>query len=576
MRAIAAIAALAVACSTPESARVGGVAQRGAKAEARFVDVTAAVGIDFIHRNAATERRYLPETMGAGVAIFDYDGDRWPDIYFVNGAPAADAATGVATGALYRNLGDGRFVETTAASGLARPFLGMGAAVGDFDNDGDVDLFVTGVAGDHLFRNDEGVFTDVAAAFGLTDAGFGSSAAFVDIDRDGWLDLFIGRYVEWSPATDRRCSPDGVHPSYCTPEVYPGASNRLYRNLEGTRFADVTAAAGVLLPEGKTLGVVALDYDLDGWPDLATANDTTRNFLFHNTGTGALREVGVEEGLAYSASGSTRGGMGIDAGDSDGDGRPEVAIGNFAQEMSAIYRATGGGPFRDDAAQLGVGLQTLMTLAFGTLFLDYDLDGWLDLLIVNGHIEPTIGDLQPQQTYAQAAALFHNLAPAEGFGEVADPGDLGTPLVGRGLAVGDLDRDGDGDVVITQNGGAARVFRNETPGGHWLRLELTARSGSVTPYGARATAWVAGRAIRRTLASGRSYLSASEPTIELGVGEATMVDRLEVRWPSGLNHVLFDVEVDASLELSEPAEPSPPPTSARSIAQPAAVSTPTS
>jgi hypothetical protein len=530
------------------------------EAAAAFTDVTAPAGVEFVHVNGATERRYLPETMGAGVAVFDADGDDWPDLYFVNGMPVADlaphgSASGARSGALYRNLRDGRFEEVTVAARLDSPFLGMGAAVGDIDNDGDLDLFVSGVGGDRLFRNaGNGVFDEVSGSYGLADPGFGSSAAFVDVDRDGWLDLFVARYVAWSAADDRRCSPDGEHPSYCTPEVYDGASNLLYRNRGGERFEDVTREAGIFLPEGKTLGVVPLDYDGDGWPDLAVANDTTRNFLFQNQGDGTFREVGVEAGIAYSPSGSTRGGMGIDAGDVDGDRHAEVVIGNFAQEMSAVYRPVAtGGPFRDEAAQLGVGVPTLMTLAFGTLLLDYDGDGWLDLLLVNGHIEPAIERFQPHQTHAQPPALFHNLTSARGFETVTAAGDLSRPVVGRGLASGDLDRDGDLDLVVTQNGGAARILRNDAPARSWLRLELQSGTGNRAPYGARVTAWIGGKPITRSLVSGRSYLSASEPVLTIGLGDARVVERLEIRWPSGAEQVLQDVTVDRPLSLVEPA-----------------------
>ena len=480
---------VALACTGPrgEPATDGARAAGVSALRAAFTDITASSGVDFVHTNGASGRRYLPETMGAGVAVFDYDGDRWPDLYFVNGAAVDGAAADAPGGALYRNLGDGRFAEVGAEAGLGGAFLGMGAAVADVDNDGDLDLFVGGVGGDRLFRNrGDGSFEDATSAFGLDDRGFGSSAAFADVDRDGWIDLFAGRYVTWSAASDQRCSPDGEHPSYCTPEAYPGTSNLLYRNVGGGRFEDVTRRAGILLPEGKTLGVAPLDHDADGWPDLAVANDTARNFLFVNAGDGSFREVGVEEGIAYSPSGSTRGGMGIDAGDVDGDGRSEVVVGNFAQEMSAVYRAAGRGPYRDDAAALGVGLPSLMTLAFGTLLLDYDSDGWLDLLLVNGHIEPTVSLFQPQQTHSQVAALFRNTATAAGFELVTETGDLSLPLVGRGLAAGDLDRDGDLDLVVTQNGGPARVLRNDSPARSWLRIRFEGTRSNRSGLGATA------------------------------------------------------------------------------------------
>ena len=441
-----------------------------APVETPFVDATADSGVAFTHSNAASAHRYLPETMGSGVALFDYDGDDRPDIYLVNGAPLGDGTAGTPspppTGALYRNLGGGRFADVTAAAGLAVPFFGMGTAVGDVDGDGRLDLFVTGVGGDRLFRNrGDGTFEDVTAALGLAgDPGFGTSAAFLDVDGDGWLDLFVGRYVAWSPATDVACRPDGVHRTYCTPEVYPGESDRLFRNLGGRRFADITRAAGLFHPEGKTLGVAVFDADGDGRPDLAVANDTVRNFLFRNRGDGTFAEEAVAAGFAFSPSGATRGGMGIAAGDLTGDGRPDLVIGNFSQEMAAFYRAVGPAQYSDEAAQAGVGLPTLMSLAFGTLAFDYDGDGRLDLLFANGHIEPDISATQRLLAYAQRPQLFHNEGDGA-FREVRGaPGSaLETPYVGRGLAAADLDGDGDLDLVLTQNGRPARLLRNDSP-----------------------------------------------------------------------------------------------------------------
>jgi len=519
-----------------------------------FTDVTAAAGIDFVHENGATERRYLPETLGAGAAFADFDGDGWPDLYLVNGlavdqlgAPPPDAPTGV----LYHNRGDGTFEDVTAASGLATPFLGMGVAVGDVDGDRALDLYVTAVGGDHLFRNrGDGTFEEVSHSWGVPDAGFGSSAAFLDYERDGRLDLVAGRYVVWSSAADQRCSPDGVHRVYCTPEVYEAEPNRLLANVGGRRFADVTTAAGLGNPAGKTLGLVPLDQDGDGWPDLAVANDTSPNQLWLNQRDGTFREVGMAAGMAVAESGSPRGGMGVDAGDLDGDGCTDLVIGNFSLEMAAVYRATEGGVFVDEAARNGVGFPSLLTLAFGTLLLDQDGDGRLDILLANGHLEPRIAQFRSSQTYPQPLQLFRNQAPS-GFVEVP-AGSWSGPWVGRSLAAADYDRDGDLDVLLTQNGGPARLLRNESPPASWLRLRLVSRRSPTPPYGAEVIAVAGGRRIHRNLVSGRSYLSASEPVLTLGLGDLRRIERLEIRWPSGAAQTLIDVGVDREMVVEEP------------------------
>ncbi|HSR68584.1 MAG TPA: CRTAC1 family protein [Acidobacteriota bacterium] len=550
-------AALAAACQ-PSAQDAASASDEEAPEEQipspTFTDITAQAGIDFRHFNAASDDRLLPETMGSGAAFFDFDGDGLADLYLLNGAPLrGDSAQGP-QGALYRNLGEGRFQDVTRQSGLEASFYAMGAAAGDFDNDGLTDLFLSGVGQQRLFRNlGRGRFQDVTQRAGLSEGGFGSGAAWLDYDRDGYLDLFVGRYVEWSADGDIPCSPDGVHRTYCTPEVYPSVANKLYRNLGGGSFKDVSAAAGLAEHKGKALGVVVLDHNQDGWPDIAVANDTVRNFLFINAGNAFFREEGIDSGMAYSESGAARGGMGIDSGDLDGNGLSDVVIGNFSHEMSAYFRAIGNGFFVDDAAPSGIGLPTLMTLAFGLLCEDFNSDGRLDVLIVNGHIEPDIARTQASQSYRQPAQLFWNKGEGS-FEPSQEPpqSPLLVPIVGRGLAGADIDADGDLDLVITENGGPARLLRNDHPQGNWIRLRLQGNKSNRSGYGARLRLTAGSSTWVRELTSGRSYLSASEAVIAFGLGEIEKVDRVEIVWPSGVRQVLEDPAVNRLHTVQEP------------------------
>ena len=552
-----ALALLAVACDRAPATTPAPSPATTASPAWTFTDITEPSGVRFQHHNGATANRYLPETMGAGVAVFDADGDGRPDLFFVDSMPVAQLAAPPAEGrpgALYRNLGEGRFADITAESGLDRPVLGMGAAVGDIDNDGDLDLLVTGVGGERLYRNHgEGRFDDVSRAWGLATGGFGSSAAFLDYDRDGWLDLAVGRYLRWSPESDLPCRPDAEHRIYCTPEAYPGAFPKLYRNIDGERFEDVAEAAGLTRATAKTLGIAVLDLDGDLLPDLALANDTTPNFLYHNLGDGTFEEIGLEIGIAVGPSGSPRGGMGIAAGDLDGDGRPDLVIGNFAQEMASVYRRRDGDMLVDDAAVLGVGLPTLMELAFGTVAEDLDGDGRLDLVFANGHIEPEIARFQSAHTYAQPPALFRNLAGGGFERVVAAPGSaLARPLVGRGLATGDLDGDGDLDLVFTQNGRPAVLLRNDSPPTAFLRLRLEGRRSNRSGFGARVDIDLGERTLHRWLMGGGSYLSASEPILTIGLGNAAAIDGARIVWPSGTVQELGALELGRLHHIVEP------------------------
>ena len=521
-----------------------------------FSDISDDAGIHFTHVNDASPRRLLPETMGSGAAFFDYDGDGRPDLYLVNGAPLVSDRSQAAPGALYHNLDGRHFADVTRAAGLIEPFYGMGVAVGDVNNDGHLDLFVSGVGASRLYLNrGDGTFADATRAWHLDDPGFATSAAFLDYDRDGRLDLYVAHYVSWSAGKDVACAPDGTHRSYCTPEVYRGESGRLYRNLGGAGFADVTAKCGLATPESKTLGVAVLDIDHDGWPDLALANDTTPNLLYVNNHDGTFAEVGVAARFAYSESGATRGGMGIDAADADGDGNDDLLVTNFAQEMVGFYRGLGKLSFADEAAPSGLGLPTLMPLGFGALFVDVDSDGLPDVVLANGHIEPDIKLRQPQQSYAQKPQLFRNLGAGR-FEPVADQAGsaLHNPLVGRGLAAADIDGDGDLDLVITQNGGTARLLRNDSPPRQWLRVRLQGTKSNRTGYGATVKVVAGTRSWTRTLASGRSYLSACEPVLTFGLGDVDRIDRLEISWPwlGGGVQTVADPPQRQLLEIVEP------------------------
>jgi len=502
----------------------------------RMEEVTKAAGITFMHENGARGERLLPETMGSGVALFDADSDGRLDIYFANARAWPDKETGTPpTGVLYRNLGDFKFQDVTKASGLAVPLFGMGATTGDMDADGDQDLFIACLGPDKLFRNDGGKFTDVSRAAGLAEEqDFGSSATWLDADQDGQLDILVANYVTWSRDKDINCTLDGVHESYCTPESYDGASPRLWRNTGGGKFVDGTVAAGLEKKTAKALGIVAGDIDEDGVLDVVIANDTQPNYLFRGKGDGTFEEVGVRSGIAFSEGGVARAGMGLDLSDFDGNGKLDLVIGNFSNEMVGLYRNEGHALFVDAAPGSGVGRATIATLAFGCAFLDVDLDGREDLVVADGHIEPDIERVQAKVTYAEPPHLFLNVGSGKMVEITTDVGEaFAAPQVARGVATGDLDGDGDLDMVFTQNGAAARVFRNDLlQPRHWLRVALKGTAPR-DPIGAVVKLTCGGATQVRPVRGGSAYLSQSARALTFGLGSATTVEALEVRWPSG-------------------------------------------
>ncbi len=532
--------------------------------EARFTDITAASGIAFVHENGAAGEKLLPETMGGGVAFLDYDNDGAPDLLFVNSTrwPWSTGELRRPTMSLHHNDGKGRFTDVTGGSGLDVSFYGMGVAVGDFDNDGLVDVFLTGVGENHLFRNlGGGKFQDITPQAGLTNepTRWSTSAAFVDYDNDGRLDLFVCNYVKWSRDIDQRVNYTlpGIGRAYGPPLNFEGSFPLLYHNEGDGTFREVSDAAGIQItnpagaPIAKSLGVAPVDLNNDGWIDLVVANDQVQNFVFSNRHNGTFAEVGAPAGVAFDPFGTARGAMGIDTARFRNDDALGIAIGNFANEMNALYVARNDSLlFADEAAAEGIGHASRALLKFGLFFFDYDLDGRLDVLTANGHLDEDIAKARGDQSYRQPAQLFWNRSSAKGPSFVSVPaskagGDLFTPIVGRGSAFADIDGDGDLDVVFTQIKGAPLLLRNDQRlGHHWLRLKLVGAKSNRDAIGA----WVKVRAGNRTLSQQvmptKGYLSQSELVLTFGLGKAANVDAVEVQWPGGGVQKVSAVQVD--------------------------------
>jgi hypothetical protein len=536
-----------------------------------FTDITHAAGITFSHANGATGEKLLPETMGSGAAFFDYDNDGDQDLLLINSehwSDQVDLDEEQPTMKLYSNDGQGGFSDVTVASGLDVPLYGMGVAVGDYDNDGDPDVFITALGLNHLFRNDAGQFRDIttAAEVGGSVDDWSTSAGFVDIDNDGDLDLFVANYVRWSRQTDFSINFQltGIGRAYGPPTAFEGTYNYLYRNEGDGRFSDISTTSGIQVdnpattkPMGKALAVAPVDIDRDGWMDLLVANDTVQNFLFHNLGDGVLEERGALLGVAFDRDGKATGAMGVDSAYFRNDPDLGFAIGNFANEMTSLYVTQGSElPLTDEAIVEGIGPASRRALTFGLFFFDYDLDGRLDFLQANGHLEGDINKVQGSQNYRQVPQLFWNCGNRCKTSFVLQPeaaiGDLATPLVGRGAAHADIDSDGDLDVLITQNGGPPLLLRNDQAlGHHWLRVKLTGTGVNRDAIGA----WVELRAgdllQRRQLMPTRSYLSQVEPVLTFGLGNVERVDSLEVLWPDGSRQTVPDITIDSLLEITQ-------------------------
>ena len=526
-----------------------------AHAQIQFRDITAQAGIHFTHNNGAFGKKWLPETMGPGCAFIDYDNDGYPDIVLANGKDFAGHPHGGATTLkLYHNNHDGTFTDVTRKAGLAVPMYGFGLAVGDYDNDGFDDLFVSALGQSHLFHNNgNGTFTEVTKTVGMWGPNeFSTSAAWVDYDRDGRLDLVVANYVQWSEKGDLYCTIDGSHKSYCTPESYKGTSVRLWHNLGAGRFEDATQKAGLNDPTSKSLGIAILDANVDGFPDILIANDTQPNKLYVNKKNGTFEERGVAAGIGFSEDGVARAGMGADAADYDRSGYASLIISNFANQMVSLYHNEGNGLFVDEAPQSEIGRDTLVTLGFGCFFFDYDNDGWPDIFVADGHIENEIERVQKRVSYAEPPHLFRNQGGGKFTEVTAQMGKVfAAPKVARSAAYGDIDNDGFPDILLTTNAGPAYLFHNEGGTNHSLRIKLIGTQSNRDGIGAVVRVISGNEKQWKMLRSGSSYLSQSELVLTFGLGTHSKADAIEIQWPSGQVDKLSSVNAGQTVTVQE-------------------------
>ncbi|MCA0932205.1 CRTAC1 family protein [Lutimonas saemankumensis] len=530
----------------------------------RLTDITEESGIDFNHTTGAFGNKWMPETIGSGGGFLDYNNDGWPDIFLVNGAywPGHEQSGKTPYPALYENNKDGTFMDVSTKAGLNFSIYGMGCAFADFDADGDIDIYITAVGTNKLLRNENGVFQDVTEKMGVTgndpdrknNPAWSTGAAWVDVDRDGWMDLFVDNYVKWTPESDIYTTRDGKNKSYATPDIYQGESCRLYRNIKGLRFEDITENAGVLNPEGKSLGVAIADFNNDHWPDIAVSNDTQPNFLYINDGDGTFTDQAIAAGIGYDEKGRARAGMGIDIADVYNDENLAIAIGNFSQEPLSLYAQTVGGLFHDRAGVAQLTRASLLQLTFGVHFTDLDNDGYVELITANGHIEPDINVVQQNITFKQSPQIFYN----EGgkFMDISDQvgESFKDPVVGRGIATADIDKDGDTDILLTVNGGSPKLFRNDTESkNNSVTIKLNGKSPNQNAIGAKITLWNKGVMRNRMLRTGSSYLSQSDiSNIIVGLGENEKADSIKVTWPaSGKETIIKEYKSGTPLIITE-------------------------
>lgn len=522
-----------------------------------YTDVTEEAGLgDYHHVKGAYGEVLFPESMGSGGGFIDYDGDGWEDIILAGGGVFPKSTQKLKHVIwLYRNNGDGTFSLKTEEAGLGDlDAYSLGVTAADYDNDGDQDVYLTNLYENMLFRNDGGVFTEVGEEAGVKGpAEWSASAMFFDADRDGWSDLWVGNYVEWSVETDIYCSLNKTEKGYCTPEIYTPLFNRFYHNNGDGTFTEWTEKAGFVPSRGKNLGVAEFDYNRDGWPDVVVANDTQPNLLFENNGDGTFTERGAISGIAYDEHGRTRAGMGVDTGVIDDTGEESIVIANFSNEMVAVYRYAGGGLFDDVTKSSGVGQTSFLTLAFGIFLFDVDLDGDLDLFCANGHVQPQIEETTEGVFYEEPPHLFLNDGNAK-FKDVAPEigGVLSVPMVSRGAAYADYDRDGDIDILVTQNDGRAFLLRNDLQNDHhFLRVSTVGRNSNRDGLGTQIAAKVGDRTFYRRVRTGSSYQVVNEKTVTFGLGTAGRVDSLIVRWPSGQVDRFAGIEANHEIVITE-------------------------
>jgi hypothetical protein len=520
----------------------------------QFVNVAREAGITFKHENGASKEKLMPETFGSGVAWIDFDNDGLPDLFFSNGADLAHGKPSPGN-VLYHNLGNGKFEDVTKKAGVAgNGMFATGATVGDYDNDGFLDLFVTGYNSRQLFHNNgDGTFTDVTAKAGVSGGGWSSSAAWVDYDRDGYLDLFVARYLEYDIKTAPYCGykQEGYR-MYCDPQQFDGVPAQLFHNNHDGTFTDVSVKAGIANRAGKGLGVVVGDIDLDGWPDIFVTNDGVRNFLYRNKGDGTFQDITYTAGTGFDMNGKAMAGMGTEIADFDGDGLPDIFLTAFSREYNTLFRNLGKLQFED--VTLKAGLQSgFLTLAFGTKLFDYDNDGLLDIFCTNGHVTDNVELYDPQLTYRQSDLLYQNI----GGGRFKDVSPESGPAfrikhVGRGAAVADFDNDGDLDIVVADCGGPALLYRND--GGnrnHWLAIKARGRESNRFGLGSKVRVTAGGATQYREINPSGSYLSTSDMRLYFGLGKETVARRLEIEWPRGKKQVLENVPAGQVLTLDE-------------------------